>query len=162
VIQLLRLDGEDELGTRLEVERDRALLLELGVDAYGLLEVRLDPARRLAEDEASVPAGGSCSDPSPLDEDDAVAALGEEPRDREAGDSAADDDGAARQLSVASDSPSSDFLRQKKSAPPTAAAVPATTAVDFRATRDLELFVSGTAAFAFRVTNCLTIGFAAL
>jgi hypothetical protein len=121
--------------------------------------VVVDPARRLAEEEAAVSAGRARADPAPLDERDAVAALGEEPRDREARDSPADDDRVPGQLAV-DDSASSDFLRQKRSAPATAL-TPATIATVFGRNREPER-LAGTAAFAFRFTARLAIGLAAV
>ena len=119
----------------------------------------VDPRRRLAEEEATITARRAGSDAAALDEDDAVAALGEEPRNREARDSPADDDRVGGQLSE--DSPSLDFFfRQKRSAPPTALKA-ATIAAVFGTNRE-PLRLAGTAALAFRFTVRLAIGFAAL
>jgi hypothetical protein len=121
--------------------------------------VVVDPGGRLAEEEAAVPAGRSRADAAALDDRDALTALGEEARDRQPRDPPADDDGVGAQLSV-DGLPPSDFLRQKRSAPPTAASVP-TSAAAPTAKRDLDL-LAGVASFAFRLSARFAIGLAAL
>jgi hypothetical protein len=120
----------------------------------------VDPRGRLAKEETAVSTRGTGSDAAALDEDDAVAALSEEPRNREARDSPADDDRVGGQLPE--DSPSSPdfFLRQKSSAPPTAPRA-ATIAAVFGTNRE-PLRLAGTAALAFRFIVRLANGFAAL
>jgi hypothetical protein len=93
VPELGLLDGEHEHRPRAEVERHGALLLELEVPGDRLGEELADPARRLAEEKASVAAGGSGPDPAAVDDEDALARLGERARRRAAGDAGADDDG---------------------------------------------------------------------
>jgi hypothetical protein len=62
--------------------------------------VFVDPRRRLPEEEASVSPGRPGPDPTALDENDPVAALGRVPRDGEAGEPSADDDRFPGQLGV--------------------------------------------------------------
>ena len=98
--ELALVNCEDELGARPEVERYRPVLLQLGVDRRGLLQMLVDPRRRLPEEEASVTPGRAGPDPTALDENDSVAALGGVPRDGEAGEPSADDDRFPGQLGV--------------------------------------------------------------
>jgi hypothetical protein len=145
---------------RAEVEGDRPLGLQLGVDRGRLGEELVDPRRGLAEEEAAVSPGRSRADPGPLDDEDALAALGEEARERAAGEAGARDDDVGRpsQPGVGSSS-SPERRRQKRSAPPTAASA-ATIAAVFGA-RDPSR-VPGAAPRTFRATTRLTIGFAAV
>ena len=98
--KLALVDGEDELGARPEVERYRSIVLQLGVDRRGLLQVLIDPRRRLPEEKASVSPRRAGPDPTALDENDPVAALGGVSRDGEAGEPSADDDRFPGQLGV--------------------------------------------------------------
>jgi len=100
VWELALVNCEDELGARPEVERYRPVLLQLRVDRRGLLQVLVDPRRRLPEEETSVSPGRAGPDPTSLDENDFVSALGGVPRDREAGQPSADDDRFPGQLGV--------------------------------------------------------------
>jgi hypothetical protein len=98
--ELAFLHREDELGARPEVEGYRPIGLQLGVDRQGLIQVLVDPRRRLAEEKAAVSPGRAGPDPTALDEDDSVAPLGGIARDREAGKSSADDDRLPGQLGL--------------------------------------------------------------
>ena len=100
VWKLVLFNCEDELGARPEVERYRPVLLQLRIDLDRLLQVLVDPRRRLAEEETSIAPGRAGADPTPLDKNDFVAALGGVPRDREAGEPSADDDRFPGQLGV--------------------------------------------------------------
>jgi hypothetical protein len=100
VWKLALFNCEDELGARPEIERYRPVLLQLRVDRRGLLQVLVDPRRRLPEEEASVPPGRAGPDSTSLDENDFVAALGGVPCDGEAGEPSADDDRFPGQLGV--------------------------------------------------------------
>ena len=100
VWELVLVDCEDELGARPEVERYRPLLLQLRVDRSGFLQVLVDPRRGLPEEETSVSPGRARTDPSTLDENDSVAALGGVSCDGEAGEAPADDDRFPGQLGV--------------------------------------------------------------
>jgi hypothetical protein len=157
VWELALLGGENELGARPEVERYRSFVLQLGVDRGGLLQVRIDPRRRLPEEKATVSPRRAGPDPTPLDENDFVAALGGVSRDGEAGEPSADDDRLPGQLGVeSSDAPR---LRQNMSAP-TAAPTPARIAAKFG--RREPAFLPGTAAFAFDFSIRFAIGFPAV
>jgi hypothetical protein len=74
--------------------------LQLGVDRRGLLEVLVDPGRRLAKEEAPVSPRRTRTDPSALDERDPLTELGGIASDREAGEPAADDDSFPGQLGL--------------------------------------------------------------
>jgi hypothetical protein len=100
VWELALFDCEDELGARPEVERYRSIVLELGVDRRGLLQVRIDPRRGLPEEKATVSPRRAGPDPTALDENDSVAALGSVSREGEAGEPSADDDCFPAQLGV--------------------------------------------------------------
>jgi hypothetical protein len=100
VRKLTLFNRKDELGARPEVERYRPVLLQLGIDRRRLLQVLVDPRRRLPEEETSVSPGRAGPDPTPLDQNDFVAALGRVPCDGEAGEPSADDDRFPRQLGV--------------------------------------------------------------
>jgi hypothetical protein len=100
VWELALFDCEDELGARAEVERYRSIVLQLGINRCGLLQVLIDPRRGLPEEETSVSPGRAGADPTTLDDNDSVAALGGVSRDREAGEPSADDDRFSGQLGV--------------------------------------------------------------
>jgi hypothetical protein len=68
------------------------VILERGVDLDRLPKQVSDPACRLAKEEAAVSAGRAGADAAALDDDDALAALGQKARGGAAGDSGADDD----------------------------------------------------------------------
>jgi hypothetical protein len=91
--ELTFLHGQNEHRPRAQVERDRALVLERPVPRDRLVEQLGDPGRRLAKEEAPVPAGRARADPAPVDDEDALARLREETRRRAAGDTGSDDDG---------------------------------------------------------------------
>jgi hypothetical protein len=93
VPQLRLLDREQEHGPSPQVERDWALLLQLAVPGQCLREQPTDPGSRLAEEEAAVAARGAGPDAAPVDDEDALACLGEETRRCAAGDAGSDDDG---------------------------------------------------------------------
>jgi len=100
VWKLALIDGEDELGARPEIERYRSIVLQLGVDRRGLLQVLVDPSRRLPEEKASVSPRRAGPDSTALDENDSVSALSGVPRHGEAGEPSADDDCFPGQLGV--------------------------------------------------------------
>ena len=96
VRELGLLDGEEEHRPLAQVERHRPLLLELAVPGDRLVEQLADPGGRLAEEEAAVPPGGAGADPAAVDDEHALAPLGEQARRRAAGDAGSDDDGVRR------------------------------------------------------------------
>jgi hypothetical protein len=91
--ELALLDGEHEHGPGAQVERDRALVLQLPVPGDRLLEELVDPGGGLAEQEAPVPPGRARAETGPVDDQDALARPCEEARRRAAGDAGSDDDG---------------------------------------------------------------------
>jgi hypothetical protein len=93
VRELGLLDRDQEHRPLAQVERHGALLLEPPVPEDRLGEELADPARRLAEEEAAVPAGRSGPDPAAVDDEDTLARLRERAPRRAAGDSGSDDDG---------------------------------------------------------------------
>jgi hypothetical protein len=93
VIELGLLDREQEHGPLPQLERDRALLLERAVPGESLGEELADPGRRLAEEEAAVAARRPCADAAAVDDEDALARLGEDTCSRAASDAGPDDDG---------------------------------------------------------------------
>jgi hypothetical protein len=111
--------------------------------------VLVDPRRRLAEDEPAVSAGRAGSDAAPLDDRDGGAGVGEEARDRAAGQPRAGDDDLSAVIQVSKVSPPLRRLRQKKSTPANAA-MPAA----------MPVFGERGALFAFAFTVRFAIGFA--
>jgi hypothetical protein len=90
---LVLLDGQDEHRPGLQVERDRALVLERPVRGDGLVEELVDPGSRLAEQKAPVPPRCARTEAGPVDDQNALARLCEETRRRATGDAGSDDDG---------------------------------------------------------------------
>jgi hypothetical protein len=91
--ELALLDREDQHRPRAQVDRHRALVLQRPVHVDRLVEQLVDPGRRLAEQKAPVPPGRARADTAPVDDEDALARLGEETRRRAAGDARSEDDG---------------------------------------------------------------------
>jgi hypothetical protein len=93
VRELRLLDGEHEQRPGAQVERNLALLLERPVPGDRLVEELVDPAGRLAEEEAAVPPRRARAEAAAVDDQDALAGLGERARRGAAGDAGPDDDG---------------------------------------------------------------------
>jgi hypothetical protein len=87
------LDREEEHRPLREIERHRPFLLELAIPRQRLVEELPDPGGGLAEEKTAVAAGRSGADPVSIDDEDALAGLGEEARSRATGDAGTDDDG---------------------------------------------------------------------
>jgi hypothetical protein len=93
VRKLRLLDGEHEERPGAQVERNLAILLERPVPRHRLVEELVDPAGRLAKEEAAVSPRRAGADAAAVDDQDALAGLGERARRRAAGDAGSDDDG---------------------------------------------------------------------
>jgi hypothetical protein len=91
--ELRLLDGQQEERPGPQIEGDLPVLLERPVPGDRLVEELVDPARRLAEEEAAVAPGGARADAATVDDEDARAGLGERERRGAPGDAGADDDG---------------------------------------------------------------------
>src|SRR6185312_13421311 len=164
--ELALLDREDEHRPRCEVEENWTVR-DLLVDLERLCEEVVDPAERLAEEEAAVPPGRARADPAAVDHDDLRPSPRQERRRRATGDPRADDDGVRGQLSVGE--PLERRLRQniKPAAAAPTAAIEAATAPPFlvpalRAAARAFCFATGLASVitsqprnAFRLLNTL-------
>jgi hypothetical protein len=91
--ELCLLDGEQEHRPGAQVERHLALLFERAVAGDRLVEEIVDPAGRLAEQEAAVAPRRARADAAAVDDEDALARLRERERRGAPGDTGADDDG---------------------------------------------------------------------
>jgi hypothetical protein len=96
VSELGLLHGHQEQRPGAQVEGHVALVLERPVPGDRLVEELVDPAGRLAEEEAAVAPRRAGADPVPVDDEDPPTDLRERARRRAAGDAGADDDGVGR------------------------------------------------------------------
>jgi hypothetical protein len=92
VRKLRLLDGQQEQRPGAQVEGHLPVLLERPVPGDRLVEEVVEPASRLAEQEAAVAPRRARADAAAVDDEDARAGLGQEASRRAAGDAGADDD----------------------------------------------------------------------
>jgi hypothetical protein len=157
--ELRLLDGQQEERPGPQIEGDLPVLLERPVPGDRLVEELVDPARRLAEEEAAVAPRGARADSTAVDDEDARAGLGERERSGAPGDAGADDDGVPSAYVSFDSVPPERRFRQKRS-PPTAAPTAAAAATE--PAMMPFLFLPGVTTSTFRRNARLANGFAAV
>jgi hypothetical protein len=91
VAELVLLRRQEQHRPGVEVERDRALVVERGVPRDRLGEELVDPRGGLREEEAAVAPGGAGPDPAAVQENDVGPGFRESARRRATGDAGSDD-----------------------------------------------------------------------